>query len=192
MNKHFKLLGKAGLTEYLQLSKEGAGYPVATSVEDLEVPKKINALASSKPASGHDCFLKGASLLFDVTATSYQWMQIMRYHFFDIVSSQSKMYCVTKFDLDKQCTENVLHEIIEIVEDLIERYNDGKISLEFLLDNTPQGLMLTARCTSNYLQLKNMYGQRKNHRLEFWHTSFMDFLGELPEFYDLILKEDKK
>jgi hypothetical protein len=39
--------------------------------------------------------------------------------------------------------------------------------------------------TTNYQQLKTMYFQRKNHKLEEWHV-FCDWALGLPLFEDLI------
>ena len=48
-----------------------------------------------------------------------------------------------------------------------------------LLLSCPVGLNLTARVSTNYLQLKTIYRQRKNHRLPHWHV-FCDMVKELP------------
>ena len=176
----FKLIG----TAFLEASKLAAGYPKNAGKELLE-PKIINKLGGSKPGSGHDCFLKGICVQVDVTATSYQWQQIQRYHFFDIVSSQSKMHCITEFDIENQVTSNVLPQFVEIAYGYIDAFKKGEITREKLLDNFPMGFQLTARCVTNYLQLKTMYAQRHDHRLEFWNTGFVKFCDELPEFFDL-------
>ena len=49
----------------------------------------------------------------------------------------------------------------------------------------PSGFCLTATMTTNYQQLKTMYFQRKNHKLEEWHV-FCDWALGLPLFEDLI------
>ena len=49
--------------------------------------KLSRTLASAKPGSGHDCFLKAITVHFEVVAPHYLWNQIQRYHFWDIASS---------------------------------------------------------------------------------------------------------
>lgn len=43
----------------------------------------------------------------------------------------------------------------------------------------PSGLLLTARITTNYLQLKSIYAQRKTHRLPEW-KQFCMWVEGLP------------
>lgn len=51
------------------------------------VPKAITNLANAKIGSGHDCFLKGITVSFDIKYPVYWSPQFQRYHFADIVSS---------------------------------------------------------------------------------------------------------
>jgi len=179
----YELIGVA----FLEESKEAAGLPKGKAV----VPKAINALGQAKAGSGHDCFLKGITVQLDVTATAYHWMQMMRYHWFDIVSSESKMHCITEMDITARCTGRVSRVVLEASEKHNAWYKTGEIHLEDLLDNLPQGFMLKARVVTNYLQLKTMYAQRKNHRLVVWKEDFVNFCNELPEFLELTQKEPR-
>jgi hypothetical protein len=54
-----------------------------------------------------------------------------------------------------------------------------------LLYSTPSGVLMTGRVTTNYLQLMNIYSQRRNHRLPEWQQ-FTQELLELPMFYELL------
>ena len=56
--------------------------------------------------------------------------------------------------------------------------------LEILYTN-PAGFELTARLTTNYRCLKNIYIQRKNHRLPEWRA-FCAWIETLPYFSELI------
>lgn len=53
-----------------------------------------------------------------------------------------------------------------------------------ILSNCPQGLLKTMRVTTNYLQLKTMYQQRKHHKLKEWKIfcSWCESLESFPEF----------
>ena len=182
MLERYKLVGVA----FIQERKEAAGLPKG----ELIVPKCINGLGQATAGSGHDCSLKGICVQLDVTATAYHWMQMMRYHWFDIVSSESKMHCLTEMDIKARCTSNVKAQTEDLVEELIREYKAGEYSLENLLDNLPQGFLLKARVVTNYLQLKTMYNQRKNHKLEVWNQGFVEFCKELPEFIELTQREE--
>ena len=58
-----------------------------------------------------------------------------------------------------------------------------------VLSNTPLGLELFMRVSTNYKQLQTIYYQRKNHRLKEEWGAFIKFIEELPYFKQLILGE---
>lgn len=55
-----------------------------------------------------------------------------------------------------------------------------------IIANTPSGLMLTARMTTNYLQLKSIVNQRSNHKMQEWRL-LCDYFKTLPMF-DMVCK----
>lgn len=55
-----------------------------------------------------------------------------------------------------------------------------------IIANTPCGLMLTARMTTNYLQLKSIVNQRSNHKMQEWRL-LCDYFKTLPMF-DMVCK----
>lgn len=57
---------------------------------------------------------------------------------------------------------------------------------EVIINNLPEGLELTRRITTNYLQLKTMYNQRKNHKMSTWR-SMCGWMEEMPAFKELCL-----
>jgi hypothetical protein len=71
--------------------------------------------------------------------------------------------------------------------DQIEREKKRKY-LEILYTN-PAGFELTARMTTNYRCLKNIYYQRRNHRLPEWRE-FCAWIETLPYAKELILREE--
>jgi len=56
-----------------------------------------------------------------------------------------------------------------------------------LVSNCPQGIELFMRCTTNYLCLRNIYRQRKNHKLKEDWGAFCKFIEGLPYFEEFIL-----
>ena len=173
----------------LHQSMVRSGYPMATEIEvhvaETNDMHRAFKLGNAPAGSGHDNFLKGIIVQCDIEAPSYWWPQFQRYHFADIISSQSKMHKITQFDLEEQCSPETDWRIIQIAIDWIDQYKDGKCDLEDVLSNIPQGLELTAAVTTNYLQLKTMYAQRKNHKLKMWNTVFREFVEGLPYAVEL-------
>lgn len=55
-----------------------------------------------------------------------------------------------------------------------------------IIANTPSGIMLTARMTTNYLQLKSIVNQRSNHKMQEWRL-LCDYFKTLPMF-DVVCK----
>ena len=168
-----------GLEESVKASK----YPMAVDIDKCtsEVTETTRKLAGCNTGEGHDNFLKGIIVQFDLTFSIKAWVEAERYHFFDFVSSQSTMHRVAKFDVEKQCNEYVHAGTISIVKGLLDCYNNDPTPENYLrlLYNIPVGFRLTARMTTNYQQLKTIYQQRKNHHLPEWRE-FCRWCETLP------------
>ena len=168
-----------GLYESFKASK----YPMAVDTDNCtaDITDTIRKLAHSKAGSGHDQFLTGIVVQFDLTFSLKAWTEMQRYHFIDFVSSQSTMHRVAKFKVEEQCNKYVTENTIEEVKRLVECYNGSHDAEDYLtlLYNVPTGFQLTARMTTNYRQLKTIYAQRKNHRLPEWRE-FCEWIETLP------------
>lgn len=183
----------------LQESIRRAKFPMATDTDSLncELTKGIKALAQSNAGEGHDNFMNGIVVQFDLTCSVKMWTEFQRYHFADFVSSQSTMHRIARFNLDDQYDNHVDPRIIAIMKEKVEEYNQllqnessgaSEKYLEILYSN-PCGFKLTAGITTNYRQLKTMYKQRKNHRLPEWRE-FCKWIETLP-MSELIIGENK-
>ena len=168
-----------GLYESVRASR----YPMATDIETCPdtVTESVKKLASCKTGTGHDQFLTGIVVQFDLTFTVKAWTEAERYHFFEFVSSQSTMHRITKFDLDKSYIEYVDPRIIAVMKELVKRYNADPTPENYLtvLYSNPCGFRLTARMSTNYRQLKTIYQQRRTHRLPEWRA-FCEWIKTLP------------
>lgn len=191
-----------GLEESIRRAK----FPMSVDVDSLnhDVTQGIITLGKSSVGSGHDNFLNGIVIQFDLTFSNKAWVEAERYHFFDFVSSQSTMHRITQFKLKDQCNKYVDSRIIDIVQEKIDEYNrlkeldkeshsDSRTELlkEFYLEilyNIPSGFELTAGMTTNYRQLKTIYHQRKTHRLPEWRE-FCAWIETLPKFKEICLGE---
>ena len=200
----------------LEESLIASGYPMRTkkiihdlNTQDFERGERL-VKATLKGNTAHHQFLTGVRVNFDLTFTNKAWVEAERYRFLEFVSSQSTMHRITKFDLDGQYIEYVDPRIIEIMKEKVERYNrlvelrpetlipeyEDEIKeayLEILYSN-PAGFKLTARMTTNYRCLRNIYIQRRNHRLPEWRA-FCKWIETLPYaniFLTNINLEDEK
>ena len=168
-----------GLEDSFRASK----FPFAVNINDVDgsMTDRIKSLAQCKAGTGHDNFLNGIIVQFDLTFSIKAWVELQRYHFIDFVSSQSTMHCISKMDIKPMCNEYVSYVVIAEVERLKEVYLNDKTDENYLrlLYNIPTGFEITARMTTNYRQLKTMRIQRKTHRLPDWHV-FCAFINSLP------------
>ena len=177
----------------LENAIRGSKYPMAVDLGKLnsEVTNTTKVLASSKMGEGHDNWLNGIVVSFDLTFSNKAWVEAERYHFLDFVSSQSTMHRIAKFDLDNQYIEYVDQRIIKVMNELKDRYNKTQDKEDYLklLYSNPCGFKLTAKMVTNYRQLKTIYYQRKNHRLPEWRV-FCQWIETLPKFKELCLRGD--
>lgn len=141
--------------------------------------KRAIKLANVPVGSGHDNFLNGIIVQFDLKMTKAWSPEMQRYHFIDFVSSMSMVHCATKMDFLELAVDHADKEMIEKAKTYVERYKNGEIELEVLLDNIPPSINLSARMTTNYRQLRTMYYQRRNHPVKKWRE-FCKWIETLP------------
>lgn len=183
-------------------------------ITEKDLARCKNLVNATKTGNGaHAQFMTGIRVNFDLTFSNKAWVEAERYRFLEFVSSQSTMHRITKFDLDNQYNEYVDPRIIEIMKSKVQEYNkvmelrdsydkddQRNISpqlredltewlknayLEILYSN-PAGFTLTARMTTNYRCLRNIYMQRKDHRLPEWRA-FCKWIETLPYAQELLI-----
>ena len=180
----------------LQNAIKVSGYPMQTDVKDAKEAetgiKRAAKLGATATGEGHDNFLNGVIVQFDLTFSNKAWVELQRYHFIDFISSQSTMHRIAKFDLDSQYNQYVDPRIINVMNELKDRYNETQDKEDYLklLYSNPCGFMLTAGMTTNYRQLKTIRKQRMNHRLPEWRE-FCAWVDKLPMFTELCVKKEK-
>ena len=145
---------------------------------------RAKRLGNTPIGSGHDNFLKGITVVFDVDFTNKVWVQAERYHWFEIISSMSTVHALTKTSIDESMFSEwtdkaVIDRLIEIQKTYTK--NPTKDNLLRLLYSCPAGITVRAGITTNYRQLKTIYAQRHNHVLPEWRE-FCQFLLTLPHF----------
>lgn len=138
--------------------------------------------ANAPSGSGEETFLSGIRVSFDLVYPNYLSPELQRYHWVDIVTSSSKMHKLMSMNFDKCCNKYVTAETIQQMKDLVSNYNSAPTYERFMLvvSNCPQGIELFMRVSTNYLQLKTIYRQRRHHRLKEDWGAFCDFIEGLP------------
>lgn len=173
---------------------------VERHADEKDIKRVLNLTKASNGNGAHGQCLTGIRVAFDLTFTNKAWVEAERYRFLEFVSSQSTMHRITKFDLRNQYNKYVDPRVIDIMEEKVNEYNElincpecsnpeyvekaKKKYLEILYTN-PAGFELTARMTTSYRCLLNIYIQRHDHRLPEWREFCAELL-KLPYFPELL------
>ena len=178
----------------LERAIRASGYPMVADLKNWSYdPEKRLAsaekLAKAPKGSGHDNFLKGIIVQFDMSFSLKAWPEAQRYHWLDFVSSCSTMHRITQMNIAECCNKYVWQSTINDLQQAANEYNsltteqknstEGKELYLEILYNIPTGFELTAEMTTNYQQLKTIYSQRRHHRLPDWQM-FCDWVETLP------------
>lgn len=111
------------LKEYLQ----GCSVSEVSSVENLKRGKKhferAITLGNAKNGSGHCTYLSGIRVSFDLKYPEYISPELQRYHWFDIITSESKMQRLTKMDIKNSVNKYVDDIVIDNLNKWIDIYN---------------------------------------------------------------------
>ena len=195
----------------LEESILASGYPMRTElsehkIDEHDIKRAKNLVAQSRLNGAHAQFLTGIRVAMDVTFSNKAWLEAERYRFLEFVSSQSTMHRIAQFKLKEQCNRYVDDRIIDIVQKYIDEYNrlwslpiptgeTGAYAIRAeklkelyltILYNIPSGFQLTARVTTNYRCLLNIYNQRRDHRLPEWREFCKEIKTTLPMFNEFI------
>ena len=155
---------------------------------NASMPRAIT-LANSPSGSGHSTFLSGIRVSFDIKYPNYISPELQRYHWIDIVSSSSKMHRLSSMDMDTCFNKYVTDESKEQMKRLVKKFNETKSYEDFMvmLSNCPQGIELFMRVSTNYLQLRTLYRQRKTHKLKEDYGAVCEFIEKLPYANEFII-----
>ena len=174
-------------------------------------PKDLNlAQRMIKAGTSDRKFLRQIIVSVDITAPLYWWKEFDTYKVGTIANSTSTMHKLASTPITKECFEMgdfdedlMIYEkdpynpdvymsefwdmFINDLETLRQKYNETKDQRYWkeLVRLLPEGWLQTRTVTMNYENLKNMYAQRKHHRLVEWHT-FCDWVKTLPYAYEFI------
>ena len=158
--------------------------------KDLDLAQRMIRAGSSDRK-----FLRQIMVSVDITAPLYWYKQFDTYKVGTVANSTSTMHKLSSTPITIDCFETsfivssgyAFNTYINWLEELRQRYNETKDQAFWkeLIRLLPESWLQTRTVTLNYQILRNIYSQRKNHRLNEWHV-FCNWIKTLPYGYELI------
>ncbi len=158
--------------------------------KDMELAQ--NLLSSG--SSSDDKFMRQIFVTVDIVAPSYFLSELDTYKVATTRNSSSlqhkgmsRDYTLDDFTFDEKDNFD-LNQIIDIINKyrrLYKETNDYKY-FRMMRQLMPMGYEYNIAWTANYEVLRNIYFQRKNHRLKEWSEDFMRWIDDLPYNEQLI------
>lgn len=140
-------------------------------------------------------FLRQIFVSMDITTSIFHWKEIDTYKVGTTANSCSTMHTIHKTPITKNMfsfsnfdfNQDMVYDIIDICETLRQKYNETKDKNYWraLVEILPMGFNQKRTWTANYQVLRNIYFQRRNHKLEEWHV-FCEMIESLPYGKELI------
>ena len=155
-----------------------------------------------KAGSDHRKFLRQIFVSVDITAPLYWWKEFDTYKVATVANSCSTMHKIhskpielSDFSIDdfyieddgislRDCFINVVADC----ESLRRKYLETKDKKYWrgLIQLLPESYNQKRTVTLNYETLRNIYGSRRNHKLDEWSKGFMEWIDSLPYAEELI------
>ena len=176
-------------------------------------PKDLNlAQRMIKAGTSDRKFLRQIMVSVDITAPLYWWKEFDTYKVGTVANSTSTMHKLASTPITFDCFEmddfenlrvydnepyntdtfvtDIWDDIINYCETLRLRYNETKDKKYWkeLIRILPEGWLQTRTVTLNYEVLRNIYFQRRYHKLTEWHR-FCEWIESLPYGKELITYE---
>ena len=205
MNKHFEIIdifGWKGALMGMRNPKNSWGRSDSKFETNITIGENDLKLATTlcKAGNEHRKFLRMIHVQMNVYAPRYIWSEFDTYHF-NVKNSCSTMHKLldkkTPITLDmfeyNDLDKTLLEVIITNLEELRKLYNKegvtGQEQQELLTrakQILPEGFIQMRTVDTTYEELRNMYRQRKNHRMRWWRD-FCKELEALPYAKEFII-----
>lgn len=161
-----------------------------TSYDNFEASKEdIDRIADNLAGKdgGHNKFLEQIQYWLLIQAPLFWWKQFDTYRVGVSKSSESTMHKSWKNGLTHDMFETpIFQETMNNINELITEYNRDDTSTnrktylqEVIVGNLPDGYLQTRMVNVNAKCLRNIYAQRKCHKLSQWRE-FCVFIESLP------------
>lgn len=167
-----------------------------------------------KAGNEHRKFMRQIFVSVDITAPLYWWKEFDTYKIGTVANSTSTMHklattpitldCfeIDDYDRDLSLADNPKddeldnistfeEDIIYVLENIRQKYLETKDKRYWkeLVRWLPESWLQTRTVTMNYENIRNMYFQRRNHKLTEWSESFIKWVETLPYAKELIMYE---
>ena len=170
-----------------------------------------------KAGNEHRKFMRQIFVSVDITAPLYWWKEFDTYKVGTVANSTSTMHKLATTPITLDCFEiddydrnlsladnpkdddgldNIStfeEDIIYVLENIRQKYLETKDKRYWkeLVRWLPESWLQKRTITMNYENIRNMYFQRKNHKLTEWSESFIKWVESLPYAEDLIMYDGK-
>lgn len=167
---------------------------------DLKLAKNL-----IKAGSDHRKFLRQIFVSVDITAPLYWWKEFDTYKVATVANSCSTMHKIhskpidlSDFSFEDFHIDNYLFDVKDCFDTVVEnceilrrKYLDTKDKKYWraLIQLLPESYNQKRTVTLNYETLRNIYGSRRNHKLDEWSVGFMEWIDFLPYAEELIKYE---
>lgn len=167
---------------------------------DLDLMKRL-----IRAGSDHRKFMRQILVCVDITAPLYWWKEFDTYKVATVSNSCSTMHKIhaKEFSLEDFSYDRLDEESIQVLESIIEALNcnrnifignvalaDGSSQKDYwwnMIQLLPTSYNQKRTITLNYETLYNIYGSRRNHKLDEWSVGFMEWIESLPYAKELII-----
>lgn len=193
----------------------GVNYAIGNN--DMELAKRL-LKASIVQGNSHSKFLRQILVSVDITAPLYWWKEADQYRVGVTTNSESTMHRLAKTPITLGCFETddydpdlslvydredddyddglddisvYVEDMIMVMENLRKAYlaTDDKRYWKDLIRFLPEGWLQKRTTTLNYQVLRQMYFDRRHHKLTEWSKSFVEWVKTLPYAEELIMYE---
>jgi len=160
----------------------------------------------------HRKFLRQIMVSVDITAPLYWWKEFDTYKVGTVANSSSTMHMihtrpitlddfscehlglfVDAFNWDEQSID-ILNDVISLLNkyrELFIKTKDRKYWWQ-IIQLLPSSYNQRRTVTLNYENLRSMYFQRRNHKLDEWRIGFCGWVEDLPYSEELIMFDPKE
>lgn len=174
--------------------------------------------ASIVQGNSHSKFMRQILVCVDITAPLYWWKETDQYRVGVTTNSESTMHRLAKTPITLDCFETddydpdlslaydreadeyddglddisvYVEDMIMVMENLRKAYlaTDDKRYWKELIRLLPEGWLQKRTTTLNYQVLRQMYFDRRYHKLTEWSKSFVEWVKTLPYAEELIMYE---
>lgn len=184
------------------------GVCVKLGEDDLNLARRLISAGSD-----HRKFLRQILVSVDITAPLHWWKEFDTYKVATVANSCSTMHTIHKkeFTIEDFSTEHLINsplveeepgkpkllnmqacEMLSVIIGVLNaaRFNYLKTKDKRywwqIIQLLPTSYNQRRTVTLNYETLRNIYGSRRNHKLDEWSIGFMEWINSLPYADDLI------